>query len=273
MLSPETMSMNEFAFDVRFIRNERVTADLERLATQAEAELWASADALRERVYADVQVEIDWTPLLERKRTARLHPRVLGNIDERDAAAYVELFFHDAFLVFNLAVPGSFSGTLTGRGLNAIRLDAKIFEYAWVTAARNDWPLIDVLPLRDVIAWYDRAGIGTTQLATTAAAKALLHLLHLARIEEDEHTSVLRLSQSLEALYGDRTPTLPPRIFELRDAVARGTAPVVHPMHDDALDARVDAIALDFIDAADLAASLVVGELQAQVRRAIAALR
>jgi hypothetical protein len=37
-------------------------------------------------------------------------------------------------------------------------------------------------------------------------------------------------------------------------------------MHDDALDPRVDALALDLTDAADLAAALVVCELQASVR-------
>lgn len=250
--------MTAFSFDVRFSRYDRVADDLSSIAERAEAAL--ELDALRERAYGDVRVEIDWTPLREAKRSVRLSPLVRGRLDRRDAPAFVELFFHDAFLMLNLAVPGSFSGVVTSRRTNELSLDARVFEYAWVTAARNDWPYVDTLPLPEVVRWYDAQQLGQT--ATTGTARALFHLLHLARNAEDETTSVTRLTHALQALGTE----VPREVEDLHAEIVRGTARLVHPMHDDALDESLDAMALDFTDAADLAASLVVSALQARIR-------
>ncbi|HEV7921958.1 MAG TPA: hypothetical protein VGR02_14310, partial [Thermoanaerobaculia bacterium] len=53
----------------------------------------------------------------------------------------------------------------------------------------------------------------------------------------------------------------------LRDVIANGTAPILHPMHDEALDPRLEDSSLEWIDAADVAASILVGELQSRVRK------
>ncbi|HEY0142617.1 MAG TPA: hypothetical protein VGF48_17090 [Thermoanaerobaculia bacterium] len=250
--------MTAFPFSVRFNRFDRVAADLESIAEQAEATLYETVI----RGYGDVEVEIDLAPLAEPKRSVKLSPLVRGEIDPRDAAAYVELFFHDLFLMLNLAVPGSFSGIVSSPRTNELRFDARVFEYAWVTAARNDWPYVDTLPLRDVMRWFEAQQLGTAQIATTGTARALVHLLHLARHEEDETASVTRLAQALEGLGAE----VPADVDELRDAIARGTARLIHPMHDDSFDDSLDAMALDFTDAADLAASLVVSALQSRIR-------
>lgn len=254
------LGMTALPFPVRFRRFDRVAADLASIAERAEAAM--DLDALRERRYLDVTVEMDWTPLRERKRLVKLVPVVRGELDPLDAPSFVELFFHDVFLMLNLAVPGSFSGIVRGRRICELRLDARVFEYAWVTAARNDWPYVDTLPLPDVVRWFVAQNLG--QIATTGTARALFHLLHLARNAEDEVVSITRLTAALEALGTE----VPREVEELRDEIVRGTARLVHPMHDDALEESLDAMALDFTDAADLAASLVVSALQAQVRAA-----
>ena len=261
----------------------RTTANLETLTTAADAALWRSAaEELRERAYVTatgaVRVSVDWNPFADRDDDDDLVPDVLvaievnvaderENADPRDAVSFVELFFHDVFLLLNLAVPGSFGGAIViladgEHRASEVELSARVFEYAWATATRNGGPSIEPLPLADVVRWYDALQMGTQQLATTDVTKALFILLHLARAEENESASVLRLGQALEAL-----SAAPPRFFELRDAIVHGTAPVLHPMADDALDDRVDDASIELVNAADLAASIVVSAIQERVRR------
>jgi hypothetical protein len=242
--------MNEYHFDTEITLSGRA-AEVDR-------------EELRERVYATgagaVRVRAEWSPPNDAP-VLRVPLRVVderANGDARDIPAFVELFFHDVFLLFNIAAPGSFGGVISVSGgdyrVRELALDARVFESA--LAAKS-------LPLRDVIAWYDALQIGTSQLATTGVAKALFHLLNLARGPEDDETSVMRLAQASEALAAP-AETLTP-LFARRDAVARGTSSVLHPMADDALDASVDAASLDWTAVVDAAAGVIVGILQAQI--------
>ncbi|HEX6094878.1 MAG TPA: hypothetical protein VF432_01035 [Thermoanaerobaculia bacterium] len=230
------------------------------LSGRAEGAVWSSAaEALGERVYDGVRVRAAWSvpgdaPVI------RVPLHVIderANGDARDLPAFVELFFHDAFLLFNIAAPGSFGGVVSVSGgdyrVNELAFDESVFAYASASLA--------ALPLRDVVAWYDSLQNGTRQLATTGVTKALFHLLHLGRGSEDDDRMVLRLAQSAEALAVPAEDLTP--LFALRDAVARGTAPVIHPMFDDALDPSVDDPSCDWSAVIDDAAGRVIGALQA----------
>jgi hypothetical protein len=244
-------------------------------AAGADAEAWRSAPrVLRERAYRTneglVRVRAAWPELVD-VPSLRVPLEVVdesGHLAPHDLPAYVELFFHDVYLIFNLAAPGSFGGAIAISGgeyrTSEIVLDPRVFAYAWATAARNGRPSIAALPLADVARWYDTLRLGTQQLATSGVAKALFHLLHLARSAESEPMSILRLAHAVEVL--SDAPNDLQRLFDLRDAFARGTAAIIHPMHDDALDARVAEASLAWIDAADHAASIVVSALQGEVR-------
>jgi hypothetical protein len=255
----------------------RTIANLESLTAAADAALWREApELLRERVYVTatgaVRVRADWSAFAESAddETIALEVEVIDEREMRDAGYFAELYFHDAFLLLNLAVPGSFGGVIAmlADGRSELALSARLFEYAWATATRNGRPRIGPLPLADVVRWYDALQIGTQQIATTDAAKALFLLLHLSRGEENESASVIGLGQALEALgeNGQRAEGLP-RFFELRDAIVHGTAPVLHPMADDALDDRVDDASIELVNAADFASSIVVSALHDRVRR------
>lgn len=248
----------------------RTTANLESITTAADVDVWRSAaELLRERTYATddgaVRVRIDWDAPFEVQVDDERE-----NADAGDASSFVSLFFHDAFLLLNLAVPGSFGGVLamlsdgTHRS-SEVTLSARMFEYAWATAERNGGPVIEPLPLREVMAWYDALQIGTQQIATDGVVKALFALLHLARGEEDESMSMFRLGQALEALSIEPSSSLA-SFFALRNALVDGTAPVLHPLADDGLDPRVDDQSLELVNASDLAASVIVGALQARIR-------
>ncbi|HEY0372285.1 MAG TPA: hypothetical protein VGD79_09805 [Thermoanaerobaculia bacterium] len=240
--------MNEHHFDAEIM-----------LSGRGEAGVWSSAaSVLRERVYGNVRVRAQWsvpggTPVL-RVPLQVIDERERG--DARDLPAYVELYFHDAFLLFNLAAPGSFGGVVSVTGgpyrVNEIELDPRTFAY--VSAS------LQTLSLRDVAAWYDSLQIGTRQIATAGPAVALFQLLHLARGPEDDDVTVLRLARAADAL-SIPVDTLVP----LREAILRGAVPVLHPMADDVLDPAVDDAALDRTAAIDDAAGRVIAALQSLV--------
>jgi hypothetical protein len=266
--------MTEQHFDAEITRTPRLAGNLESVAAAADQVVWTDAGSvLRERVYrtesGTVAVRADWAAVKSEEPSLRVPLVVIDRREQpepRDLPAFVELFFHDAFLLFNLAVPGSFSGVIAPSGgelrINELALDAHLFELAWAEPARGgDGEKIEPLPLAEVVAWYDTLGIGVGQIASNATTKVLFHLLHLARVPEGDPISVVRLAQCLEAL-----GLASERLFALRDAICRGGAPVVHPMFDDALDVRLEDESFDWTEAADEAASLIVSALQKQVR-------
>jgi hypothetical protein len=261
--------MNTYEFDVEITRSGRVSADLE-IAEQADREVWNSAAvALRELVYDDVRVRVEWSPWNE-KPAVRLHAQVIGDgarLAAYEAPAFVELFFHDAFLLFNIAVPGSFGGVIAPSGgpseAAEIVLASNIFELAWIADAKAA-SAIHPLPLAEVVEWYEGLRLGMRQIAADATAAVLLHLLHIARGPENEPMAVLRLAQCLELLEPGKKAV--PRLFEIRDALVSGEGPVTHPMHDDGLDPRLEDPAFDWTEAVDEAAARVVAALQGRVR-------
>ncbi|HXH38764.1 MAG TPA: hypothetical protein VNN08_09070 [Thermoanaerobaculia bacterium] len=226
--------MSEYRFSAEVARHVPVTNS----NANAAAELWRSATtAMQERVYTTpggtVRVRADWTPLASEHDVVRIDVQVIddaGHLAPRDVPSFVELFFHDVFLLFNIALPGSFGGAITVTGgdyrVNDLSFDASAFAYAAVTTA---------VPLAEVAAWYRG---GTEQIAKTPMQKVLFHLLHIARGGSDEWMLRARLMECLEAL-GMPDPSL---------SVAGAT--VIHPMHDEVLDERVDDDSTELIDGA-----------------------
>ncbi|HEX2121111.1 MAG TPA: hypothetical protein VHL59_05650 [Thermoanaerobaculia bacterium] len=235
--------MNELRFEVEIARGDAVPVEV-----------------VRERAYGAVRVRAEWPEDLATPEI-RVAVVVEGDVDRRDAPAYVELFFHDVFLLLNLATPASFGGTvaITGGELRVRELSfsPRLFAYAQG---------LERVPLEAVVAWYDRVRLGTRQVAEDGPATALFQLLHLARGEETEEVSILRLASAAEAVVHERAPLR--RLFALRDQIARGRAPVFHPMHDDALDPSVEDATREWIEVADAAASTVIAALQNTARGA-----
>jgi hypothetical protein len=216
--------MNEYGF----------TAEVARSIRDKNAELWRSG-LLRERAYTSregiIRVGADWEPLVSEEEIARIDVWVIdddGRLAVRDVSSFVEIFFHDVFLLVNIADPGSFGGAVTVSGgefrVNDMVFDASAFAYAASPPA---------LPLSEVVAWY--CG-GTEQVATTPMQRVFFHLLHIARGECDEWMLRARLADCLTAL-------------GISDLVV-AEVPLLHPMHDETLDERVDDSATEEIDRA-----------------------
>lgn len=208
--------MNEYKFTAEVARQTRATNALE---------FFRGATALRERMYGNVLVQADWTPLASDEDIVPIEVTVIGDLDPRDVPAFVELFFHDAFLLFNIALPGSFGGAITVTGgefrVNDLSFDAAPFACGAAS-----------MPLTEVVAWYPGE---TNQIASTPMQTVLFHLLHIGRGGHDEWMQRVRLNECLRAL----------GIEELLDEIS-----LVHPMHDETLDARLDDAATEIVDRA-----------------------
>ncbi|MEA2337930.1 MAG: hypothetical protein QOE82_1937 [Thermoanaerobaculia bacterium] len=187
----------------------RFTAEIARQTRTATA-------SIPERSYGGIRVLADWTPLASDDDIVRIDVRVTGDLDPRDAPSYVELFFHDVFLILNIATPSSFGGVITVTGgefrVNDLSFDATPFACG-ITSS---------IPLSEVASWYPSE---TSQIAATPMQTVLFHLLHIDRGGHDEWMQRVRLIECLRALGIDEP------IDEM---------PIIHPMHDESLDARID---------------------------------
>jgi len=210
-------TMNQHRFSAEVARQTRVPTAVDFFRT--------AANALRDRAYGNVLVQADWTPLASDDDIVRMQVTVVGEIAPRDVPSYVELFFHDAFLLFNISVPGSFGGAITVTGgesrVNDLSFDAAPFACGAPS-----------MPLDEVVAWYPGE---TNQIASTPMQTALFHLLHVGRGGHDEWMQRARLDACLHALGIDEP------LAEI---------PIIHPMHDETLDARVDDAATEIVDRA-----------------------
>ncbi|HEX9458883.1 MAG TPA: hypothetical protein VGA84_07045 [Thermoanaerobaculia bacterium] len=221
------------------MNEHRFTAEVARHARDAGAakELWSSAtSSLQERAYTTpkgiVRVRAGWGPLASEEDVVRIDVTVIddsGHLAPRDVPSFVELFFYDAFLLFNIAVPGSFSAAITVSG-GEFRVNELTFDAAPFAAGVST-----VVPLNEVVAWYRG---GTEQIAATPMQTVLFHLLHIAGGGADEWTLRARLDACLKEL-GISEPSL--------DVAG---AAVIHPMHDEALDERLDDGTMESIDRA-----------------------
>jgi hypothetical protein len=208
--------MNQHKFSAEVARQGRVPNAVEFFRD--------AALAFRERAYGNILVQTDWTPLASDEDIVRINLTVTGDVEPRDVPAYVELFFHDAFLLFNLALPGSFGGAITVTG--DMRVNDLSFDAAPFACGASS------MPLADVVAWHRPQ---TDQIASTPMQTALFHLLHLGRGGHDEWMQRARLNECLKALGIDAA------IEEI---------PVMHPMQDETLDGRIDDSATEIIDRA-----------------------
>jgi hypothetical protein len=259
MLVAEIMTMNHVTFTAEIARSSRVTADIDARHDEL---LWRSAaDVLAHREYGTdagaVLVQTDWRPMQssdEIVQTVITLTSEPARAHARDLPSVVERYFHDAFLLLNIAVPGVFGGVIATSGgefrVEELTFDASLFEYAWVSAMRSSTPQAAPLDLGEVRAWYDALGIGTREVAESAIEKVLYHCLHMAR-STDEWARRVRLTLCLEALEIAND--------DLRSVLDTRNAPVLHPAHE--LDESEVTIATD------QAMALVLSRIQADVRR------
>jgi hypothetical protein len=212
--------MNDYRFTAEVARQTRLPNAVDFFRD--------AAAALRDRAYGNILVQADWTLLASDDDIVRIDVAVIdveGRLAPRDVPAYVELFFHDAFLLFNIALPGSFGGAITVTG-GEFRVNDLSFDAAPFACGASS------MPLAEVVAWHPAE---TNQIASTPMQTALFHLLHIGRGGHDEWMQRARLNECSKALGIEG---------------ALEGIPIIHPMQDETLDARVDDAATDIVDRA-----------------------
>ncbi|HEX8617245.1 MAG TPA: hypothetical protein VF911_06645 [Thermoanaerobaculia bacterium] len=251
--------MNQMTFTAELARTPRFAADVEGTHDH---DVWRDvATMLRERTYTTgsgtVRVRADWSAVHPEATIVEVELDVVdegASISAHDSASFVERFFHDLFLIVNIAAPGAFGGIVSTAGdvrVSELAFDASPFEFGWVAALRGGGGTVTALPLENVISWHDELQLGTREIAEGAIEEVLFHLLQIAR-SGDEWATRVRLTRCLDALaIGDDA---------MRRALDVTRAPVLHPLHD------VDEA--EAIRAVDQAMSLVLATLQASVNAA-----
>jgi hypothetical protein len=142
------------------------------------------------------------------------------------------------FLAINLSLPGAcdFRDALiypktpdveTSQRYNNhfpyhIDLFTTIFEYGLDTSIEMKWPLISVVPLKDVWSWLQKVDRLTSSSAETSAQKALYALLHCCSIPIRPYGDLVELvwfAHAMESLYDTPSDailkTLRERVFLL----------------------------------------------------------
>lgn len=310
----------------------RAYADSDNITYPADRGVWAEApEVLRERVFMvgdiTVRVEIDWRPiatemLRQARYTAREYQKLPKRLKDRDGRRFdtfrlpavvteigrhrrhrtpvldlLRLAIHDSYLILNITVPGTFSAAQirveSERYPYPVPMRSELFEDAWIVAIHQHWPPIAPLQVGDVAKWYDRLGIGTTQVATSRIAKALFSTYHASQIVREDPTVVIWLAQCLESLFG--VPAALSRnilqarafalfgepvktklvmkelkeFYEARNSFAHGGAAILHPLANEILDEAVDEALVRWLQPAEFAASLVVAALQRHVQEGL----
>jgi hypothetical protein len=138
------------------------------------------------------------------------------------------------------------------------------FALAWLDRNNNKWPKTTRLSLPDVVSWYSKVRTGASQTPRNQMEKVLFALLHLS-ISADTPATVVWLFNGLETLFGTRPNEnrralieraqllLRPnekerkylkdnleKLYKIRSSFVHGGMEVVHPMHNESLDATVE---------------------------------
>jgi hypothetical protein len=201
----------------------------------------------------------------------------------------VENFIHDVFLIINLAAPGScdFHGaSLAEEKFSEISLSNHHFEMDFNIFFDKRWRVIRVIELDRVIRWYDAVRDGVSQLPQNHMERVLFALLHLAK-NSTSPMSVIWLFYAFESLFqtrvGENFSSIVRRasllleadkresellrkglrsLYEVRSGIVHGGFEVIHPLHNDILDKRVNDSFYDLITAIDFGHAVLTACVQ-----------
>jgi hypothetical protein len=210
--------------------------------------------------------------------------------DSRRSINVAENVAHDIFLIMNIAAPGSCDfnrASLTGAPYEVeLSLSNFYFEAALQLHLDDKWPPSRVMDLKKVIIWFDAVRDGPSQVPRNRMEKVLFALLHISKIEvspmvviwifyafeslletrvgENFSVIVSRLSLLLEASkeQSDLLRKKMRKLYEIRSAIVHGGFDVIHTMHDETLDGRVQDSFNRLIEATEFGYAILLVSLQ-----------
>lgn len=216
---------------------------------------------------------------------------------------YVANFMYDVFLALNIALPGScsfYKSTVTSNFKKypwELGLSNYWFETFYLNGQENRWPKAKNLPLHAVHNWLKRVRPGLTQIPNSQMEKVVFALWHIC-ISDVQPNTIIWIFYALETLFdtkaGENFRTLRQRIgmllsatedqdkllgkqlrnlYDLRSSFVHGGLEVIHPLHSELLDPRVEEKYWRIARACEFGFSVLLRSLQEVVNRNLSELR
>ncbi len=189
------------------------------------------------------------------------------NVEQPQLLSVAENVVYDAFLIMNIAAPGScnfYRASLLGDKIEPnVSLFNHAFESLSFVSLKEKWPNIAFLHLDQVISWYRAVRQGAQQIPSNPMERVLFALFHISKIEMSP-IEVIWLFYAFESLLqtsvGQNFSLIVKRLcllldadekqsstvrrrmrelYDLRSAMVHGGYEVTHPMHDSGIDERV----------------------------------
>jgi hypothetical protein len=206
---------------------------------------------------------------------------------------FVETYLYDLFLVLNLALPGSadfLNVTVHSIGRSPERLGLSAYYWWSAYQSKDQWPLLHAIDPRVVAAWFYSVRRGFAQVPETSVERAMFAILHVCRSggrPEDivwlfyafESFFQTRVGENFSALLERLQLILQPDIeqekqlrkqlramYDFRSSFVHGGFNVIHPIHSEVMDKRVDDSYRRIIDLSEYGAKLLLACLQRYVQ-------
>jgi hypothetical protein len=181
---------------------------------------------------------------------------------------FVESYLYDLFIALNLALPGAadfFNVTVeTLAPRQAERLDLSAFYFETAFRSRHQWPTLRYINPETVSVWFNRVRTGFGQVPDTPVERALFAMLHVCRSSgrpEDIVWLFYAFESLLQTRVGENYSALLERVclllqpdgaqerllrknmramYDYRSAFVHGGLKIIHPMHNEVMDKRVE---------------------------------
>ena len=144
------------------------------------------------------------------------------------------------------------------------RLDLSAFYFETAFRSRGQWPTLQYIDPRTVSVWFNRVRTGFGQVPDTPVERALFAMLHVCR-SSGRPEDIVWLFYAFESLFqtrvGENYSALLERVclllqpdsaqekllrksmramYDFRSAFVHGGLQIIHPMHNDAMDKRIE---------------------------------
>jgi hypothetical protein len=221
---------------------------------------------------------------------------------EHIARHHVESFIYDVFLIMNISSPGCcnfYNAKMRSRSDSRrsryadrrFRLSEYSFDLAALDGYAGKWPRPRTLQVSPVVDWYRRIRVGASQVPNSRMEKVLFALMHLAR-EDVSVNTVVWLFYALETFFdtrpGENFRTLVKRIelwltpddhqkgllkrnlralYDLRSSFVHGGRDVIHPLHNEAADGRVEKHYRELMETTEFGFAVLLASVQEATSR------
>jgi hypothetical protein len=206
---------------------------------------------------------------------------------------FVETYLYDLFLVLNLALSGSadFHNVTVHSVCHSPERLGLSAPYCWSAyRAKDEWPLLYAIDPRVVAAWFYSVRRGFAQVPETSVERAMFAMLHVCR-SSGRPEDIVWLFYAFESLFqtrvGENFSALLERLrlilepdseqekqlrkqlrvmYDFRSSFVHGGFNVIHPIHSEVMDKRVDDSYGRIIDLSQYGAKLLLACLQRYVQ-------